>query len=378
MDFELPEELRILQATVRKFVETEVLPHEKEMPEENDIPPDLRKNLEDRCKAMGLWLLDVPEEYGGAALPLLARCVVLEEIFRVSSWRIGDILGPEVRILINCSEGQKEKYFYPVIRGEKETCFALTEPEAGTDAAAIRTTAAKDGDCYVLNGMKRFITDADRASFSQVFAVTDREKGARGGITCFLVDMDLPGVSLGRREETMVGDIWEIILEEARIPESAILGKVGKGFVVAQSWLTIGRLRQALRGLGAAQRSLEMTTSYAKQRVTFGEPLSERQAVQWMLADSAIELHAARLMVWDCAWKYDQGRDVRQETAMAKVYAVEMALRVVDRAIQIHGGLGLTKELPFQWWFREMRRYRVTEANVEIMRWLIARQLLRK
>ncbi len=376
MDFDLSEELKMLQATVRKFVETEVLPHEREMPEEQNIPPALKKKLEDRVKEMGLWMLDVPAKYGGAELPMLTRCIVLEEMFRVSSWRITEIFGPEVRVLVNCTDAQKEKYFYPVVRGEKRWCFALTEPEAGTDAGGIKTTAVKDGDHYVLNGVKRFITNADRADFAQVFAVTDQVKRSRGGITCFLVDMDTPGVKLGRREETMVGDTWEIVLEDARVPECQVLGQVGRGFEIGQAWLTIGRLRQALRGLGAATRSLEMSIEYAKQRSTFGRPLADRQAIQWMLADSAIELHAARLVVHDCAWKYDQGRDVRQETAMAKVLTVETAAKIVDRAIEIHGGLGLTKELPLQWWFREMRRYRVTEANVEIMRWLIARELL--
>lgn len=378
MNFELSEELKLLQNSVRNFVRREILPREREMPEGDELPPQLLLPWQGQCRSMGLWLLDVPKKYGGAELKLLDTCVIWGEVFQVASSAVAEIFGPEVRpSLLDCRDDQKEYYLLPVLRMEKKACFALTEPDAGTDAASIRTSAVKDGHDYIINGVKRFITGAERAAFAQVFAVTDPQKRARGGITCFLVDMNTPGVKLSTAYDTLMGvKVWEFTLDDVRVNESKILGEVGQGFQLAQKWLTVGRLRQSVRCLGMAQRSLDMAVMFSKQRTTFGRPLADRQAIQWMLADSAIDVRASHLLIYDSAARYDEGKPVRSEVAISKVFTVEMASRVIDRSIQIHGGIGLTKELPLERFYREARRYRITEGTTEIMRQTISRELL--
>jgi len=383
MNFELPEDVALLQKTVRRFVQEEMIPLEKGLPDAGDIPSEIRARLEQKTREMGLWALEVPAEYGGAGLGCLAISVIIEEVAKSSvlPFRARSIFGPRVGpILSYCDDEQKEQYFYPVIRGEKRACFAMTEPHAGSDAAAIRTSAVRDGDDYVLNGIKTFITGADQSDFAQVFAVTDFDKGARGGITCFLVDMDTPGIRVTRKIPLLTPDSpCEITLTDCRVPARKIVGGLGKGFQMGQKWLTFNRIvAHGANALGVAQRCLEMSVRYAKQRVTFGEPLINRQAVQWMLADTEVELHAARLMVYDAAHKYDRGGDVRHESAMVKLACSEMLGRVVDRAIQIHGAMGLTKELPFERWYREARSRRITEGPSEIQKMLIARHLIQK
>jgi acyl-CoA dehydrogenase len=375
MDFELPEELKILKETVRRFVDKELIPLERHYrPEgEGPMPEHLLKPLQEKVKAMGLWMLDVPEEYGGAGLGLLARCVIQEQISRSAAlpFRHQELFGPEVRpVLFHCNEEQKERFLKPVLRGEKRVCFAQTEPDAGSDPASMRTRAIRDGDDFVLNGTKRFITGAGHADYAQVMAVTDPEKRARGGITCFIVDMKSPGVILERQWPTMMGDApWQIVFDNVRVPAANVIGKIGEGFSLAQKWIQEGRIKgHGARPLGIAARALEM--------MTFGRPLAERQAVQFMIADSAMELHACRLMVYECAWRHDRGEDVRHLSYMVKIMATEMCSRVVDRAIQIHGGVGLTKDLPLEWWYRQVRSIRITEGATEVLRWRLAQHLL--
>ena len=383
MDFNLPEELQMLKQTVRRFVEKELIPLEREYrPEGEEMPERLLKPVQEKAKAMGLWLLDVPEEFGGAALGLLARCVIAEELFRTTAvpFRNNEIFGPEIRpVLFHCNDEQKERFLKPVLKGEMKVCFAQTEPDAGSDPAGMQTRAVRDGDDFILNGTKRFITGAGRAAFGQVMAVTDPEKRARGGVTCFMVDMKSPGVILERQWPTMMGDApWEIVFDNVRVPAANVIGEVGGGFSLAQKWISEGRIRgHGARCLGIAGRALEMMAEYSHHRVTFGRPLADRQAVQFMVADSAMELHACRLMVYECAWRHDRGEDVRNLSYMVKITATEMVGRVVDRAIQIHGGVGLTKDLPLEWWYRQVRAIRITEGATEVLRWRLAQNILK-
>ena len=383
MDFELPEELQLIKKTVRDFIDREVIPLEREYrPESEDMPEHLLKPLQEKTKTMGFWQLDVPQEYGGAGLDLLTRCVIMEEVGRTVAlpFRTNELFGHEVKpVLFHCNEEQKERFLFPVLRGEKKICFAQTEPDAGSDPASMRTRAIRDGDDFIVNGTKRFITGAGNSDYAQLMAVTDLEKCARGGITCFMVDMKSSGVTLERQWPTMMGDApWEIVFENVRVPAANVIGEVGQGFSLAQKWIEEGRIRgHGAWPLGIAQRSLDMMIDYAHDRVTFGRPLAERQAIQFMVADSAMELHAARLLVYECAWRHDRGEDVRNLSYMVKITCVEMASRVVDRAIQVHGGVGLTKDLPLEWWYRQVRSIRITEGATEVLRWRLARNLMR-
>ena len=383
MDFELPRDVKMLQGLVRKFVEQELIPIEMRTNLDEYVPDEVLKPLQEKSRALGLWLLDVPKEYGGLGLSLLARCVVQEEVSKTKAmpFRHNDIFGPRVGpILYSGNEEQKQRFLYPVIRGELQVCFAQTEPDSGADPAGMRTRATRDGDHYVLNGTKRFITGAGEADYAQVICLTDPEKRARGGISCLMVDMKAPGVQLVRQWPTMMGDApWELAFDNVRVPVENRIGEEGQGFQLGQEWLTVGRVQgHGARCVGIAQRSLEMAMDYARQRVTFGQPLSERQAIQFMISDSAIEIQAARLLVYRTAWMYDQGQDTRNDSYMTKIYCTEMAGRVVDRAMQIHGGVGLTKSLPLEYWYRQLRSIRITEGVTEVLRWRLARNLTRE
>jgi len=324
--------------------------------------------------------MDTPKEYGGAGFNQLELCVVWVELYKAGILPNRDlaVVGPDVRILVHCNEQQRERYLFPVIRGERRWCFAQTEPDAGTDPAAMKTRAVREGDVYILNGTKRFITAARKSDFAQVMAVTDPGKGARG-ITCFLVDMDTPGVSISGEFQKMMGDRpCQISFDNARVPAGNILGGLGRGFEFAQKWITIGRLGQAAKALGVAERAVEMSARYARERVIAGERLAEQQAIQAMLADSLVETYATRLMLHDAAMKMDRGEEMRNESYMVKLFANEMAGRVLDRAIQIHGARGLTRALPLERWYLDIRSRRITEGASEVMRWVIARNYLRE
>lgn len=381
MDFELPEELRLLKSTLRRFVDTELIPFERETCVDEEFKPEWRGKLEKRAKEVGIWMVDVPEEYGGAGLGVLARVVVWEELYRTIALpaRGETLTGPSVRaILYSLNDELKQKYLFPVLRGEKLACFAQTEPDAGSDPGGMRTVAVRDGDHYVINGTKRFIGGAGKAHFMQLMAATDRSKGSHGGISCFLVDMDTPGVKLGTRYQTMMGDApWEVLLENVRVPVGNRIGEEGEGFKLGQKWLGIGRVKHGARALGVAERSLELATSYAKLRETFGRPLADRQAIQWKLADIYIQLQAARLLVYQTAAKLDKGEDARAEAYVCKYFADEMAFRAIDECLQIHGGIGLTTELPIEKLWRQQRSYRITEGPSEVMKMVIARHVLK-
>ena len=382
MDFDLPEELQMLKDTVRKFVDKELIPIEMHTIENMELKPDIRERLEKKTKDMGLWMFDVPEEYGGGGLGSLAQVLVWEELSRTVALpsRGQGIFGPEVRpILYALNPDQKKRFMDPVLRGEKKLCFMQTEPDAGSDPASMKTRAVRQGDHYIINGTKRFITGAGDADIGQLMAVTDPAKGAHGGISCFMVDMKTPGLTLVTRYKTMMGEEpWHITFDDMKVPAENLVGKEGEGFKLAQKWLGIGRLKHGARALGVAERCIEMGASYSKQRVTFGKPLSERQGITFKLADSYVELHAARLMVYQAAWKNDQKKDIRNEAYMAKLFADEMSFRVVDRVLQIHGGIGLTLDLPLANWFVDQRSRMITEGASEVMRMVIAREVLKK
>jgi acyl-CoA dehydrogenase len=382
LDFDLPEELQMLKDNLRRFVDTELIPIERETNDGTDFLPGVQEKLEEKARALGLWLFDVPEEFGGMGLGHLSKAVMFEEMARTIALpsRGASIFGPRVSpILYSLTDEQKEQFLYPVIRGEMTSCFLQTEPEGGGDPGGMRTTAVRDGDHYIVNGHKRFITGAGTADFGQVVTATDREKGSRGGLTVFLVDMNTPGITKLRQQDMMIADRpWEILFEDVRIPVSQRVGEEGDGMRAAQSWLTEGRLRHGARGAGVIERCLELAASYANQRSTFGAKLSTRQTVQNMLVDMYQNLHQLRLMVYNAAWRADQGQDVRKESYMCKYFGDEMSFSAADRCMQIHGGMGLTKDLPIEQFFRDQRSMVITEGPTEILKMALARQVLRE
>lgn len=381
LTFELPEELRLLQKTVKDFVDREIIPVEMTAMDGPEMNPKVREGLEKKAKDIGLWLLDVPQEYGGQGLSLLGMVIIWEQIARTIGMppRGPNVFGPDVKpILFTLNAEQKEKYLFPVLRGEKTTAFAQSEPEAGSDPGAMRTTAVRDGGNYIINGYKRWITHAATADFLQLVAATDRAKGSRGGLSMFLVDTKTPGVSIAGKTITMMGDVaYEIALDNVVVPASQMIGKEGQGMAQAQSWITAGRLYQACRGLGVAQRCLDLAIDYAKQRVTFGAPLAERQAIQFMIADAYTRHRMVQLLVYQTAARSDAGTLARHESFMAKIAGTELGFWVADRCMQIHGGMGLAIEMPISKMWRDARSFMITEGPVEVMRMVLAREILR-
>lgn len=380
MDFDLPEDIRLLKETVRRFVDRELIPIEMTSMDGPELNAEVRVSLEAKAKEQGLWLLDVPVEYGGAGLSLLGMAVVWEELARTIALppRGPGIFGPEPRLLLTLNPAQKERYLFPVLRGEKKTHFAQTEPDAGGDPGGMRTTAVRKGDHYVINGTKRFISNAAGTDFLQVVAATDRRKGSRGGLSMFLVDMDTPGASITRKVIKMMGDAtYELAFDDVRVPVENLMGEEGQGMTLAQSWITAGRTYQACRGLGVAQRSIELAARYAQMRSTFGAPLSERQSVQFMLADSFMDHQLGQTYVYQTAWKADNHKLARHESYITKIFCTELGFRAADRCMQIHGGIGLTLDLPIQKMWKDSRSFMITEGPVEIMRMVLSRELFK-
>lgn len=379
MEFAIDSFLLQLRDSVRRFVREFLMPLESRYQNEADIPDDIRRTLQAKSKELGFWCFDLPLEVGGGGIGYFGMCLVMEELARcnVPSFRAPTVLTPYLGpVLFHCSSTQKEKYLMPVVRGEKRTCFALTESHGGSDPSAMRTTARRVGDHYCIRGSKVFITGADKADFVQVFARTG-EPGAAGNVSCFLVDRGTPGMKLGQQFELMSPDRpWELVFDDALVPASQMVGQPGQGWELAREFLDVGRLIHGPKSIGRAQRALEMSIDHANQRSTFGQPLARRQAIQWMIADSSTELHAARLMAYHAAWKADQKMPFHVEASQVKLYADEMYMRVVDRAIQIHGGLGLSRELPLELMFRDARSRLITEGSSEMQRIIIASETL--
>lgn len=347
MDFTIPAELKEFVGSVRKFREKELMPLEHEFLLNGRLSNEVLKELSKKGRQQGFWALDVPEEYGGQGMGTLGACLVAEELFKHPA--MFEFGGSPEPVLYMGNEDQKKRYLHGVIDDGMRSCYAFTEPETGSDFARISTTAVRDGDSWVINGTKTFISEADRADFCVVFASTDPSLGGRG-ITCFIVDIGTPGFELSR-PIPMMGDGWdpyELSFRDCVVPDTNRLGEVNGGWKLASEQLTHGRLKIAAFQLGIAQRSIDMAVEWAKQRVTWGKPIATREAVQGMLADSAVELDAARLLVYRAAWMADEGQPIQNEAFMAKLYATEMAQRVTDRCLQIFGGLGYSRELPIQ------------------------------
>ncbi len=384
MDFELDDEHRMLEETVRRFVERELIPLEpavlaREAAGEPCALTDAElAPLNARCRELGLWGLDAPEETGGANLPALALVGVNEALGRTVVPFTFPPDSPNLHmLLVTASPEQRERYLEPYARGETVSAIAISEPGAGADPAGMRTRAVLDGDHWVLNGRKIWISRVKHAAFTIVMAVTDPEKGSRGGISAFIVEAGTPGFHVAR-EIPMIGGTrtYEVVFEDCRIPKGQLLGARGEGFAPMQLRLTVRRLQMGAWCIGMAERALEMLVEQANQRETFGAPLKDRQAVQWWVADAATRIHACRLMLQHAAWKRDRGEDVRTEASMIKVFATELASDVVDRAMQAYGAMGMTKELPLQLMAAQVRTMRIYEGPTEVHRWVVARRLL--
>lgn len=379
MNFAFDDELLMLRDSVRRFVQDELMPLEAQYANEPDIPDALRNRLQDRAKALGFWAFDLPASVGGGGIGHVGACLVFEELARcnVPSFRAQTVLTPYLGpVLFHGTAEQQRRYLLPVVRAEKRTCFALTEPNGGSDPSGMRTRAVREGDGYRINGTKIFITGADKADFVQLFARTVHG-GDELGVSCFLVDKGTPGFRLGQRFDLMSPDQpWEVVFEDVYVPAQQLVGSPGSGWALAREFLDVGRLLHGPKAIGRAERALQMAIEHANLRSTFGQPLAKRQAIQWMIADSATELSAARLLTYHAAWKADQGLDFHVEAAQVKLNADEMYMRVVDRALQVHGGLGLSRELPLELMFRDARSRLITEGSSEMQRIIIATDLL--
>ncbi len=378
MDFALTDEQHSIRATARSFIANEVMPLEpevlrRERAGEPGLPHEELRALQRRAREFGFWGLGTPAEYGGAELPAVTQSLVWTEIGHSF---VPFVFGGETDVILyQANESQRETYLLPAIEGERASCFAVTEPGAGSDLTAIRMRARRDGGDWILQGEKTFITRGQEADFAIVIAVTDADKGYRGGFTAFIVDRAMGWTS--STIETM-GPARPISMsfEDVRVPAENVLGEVGDGFRLAMEWIGRGRYVIPSLAIGAAERLLAMAVEYANQRETFGVPIGEHQMIQAMIADSEVELESARWLVLLAAWTVDQGRDPRHQSSMAKLAGATMANRVVDRVMQIHGGIGYTRELPIERWYREARLWRIYEGSDEIQRRAIARNLL--
>ncbi|MCF8146691.1 MAG: acyl-CoA dehydrogenase family protein [Deltaproteobacteria bacterium] len=384
MDYEIPESIRMMLDTIRRFVRQDLEPISQKVEDEDRIPD----NIVQAMRELGLFGLSIPEAYGGLGLGVLGECMVYEELSKVNACfrtRIGTNNGIGSQgIVIDGTEEQKETYLPRLASGEWIGVFALTEPEAGSDASNIQTTAEQRGDTWILNGRKHFITNGDIADVITVFAVTDKAKRAKGGITAFLVEKNYPGFFVGAIERKMGmrgSHTCELIFDACEIPARNVIGgssMVGQGFKTAMKVLDKGRLTMGASALGSAQRLLELSLDYAKQRVQFNQPIAGFQAIQFMLADMATQIYAGRQMLYHAARLRDQrGTAVVKEASMVKLFCTEMANRVADMAVQIHGGMGYMKDFPVERYYRDLRLTRIYEGTSEIQRLVISRELLK-
>jgi acyl-CoA dehydrogenase len=381
--FTMPDELRLLGEQIRRFVQEEIIPLERQLdPDAPDIPDEDFARLSAKTKAAGLWALGAPEEYGGGGLDTFSMCVALEEMsqHRMGLYNPGcGVFGryPPPAIWAG-SKAQIQKYAVPTVRAGIKTFFAITEPSGGSDpAGAIQTRAEKRGDRWVLNGRKVFISRAHNAPWGIVFARTDKGKG-RAGISCFILEQGTPGFTATPIRTIRTSAIPnDVVFEDCEIPAENLIGQEGQGLDLAFDLLVKNRFPYSACNLGIAVAAYKMAVEHAKHRSTFGAPLSQRQAIQWMLADALVEIRATRWLIWEGAWKADRGEDARVEASIAKLYSSEVLGRVIDAAVQIHGGYGVSKEFPLERWYREARVRRIGEGPSEVHRMVIARSLFR-
>lgn len=382
MDGAAADELRLLSDGVRAFVEKELVPHESMVEKAGAVPDDLFREIQKKAIAAGFYALNMPEEHGGGGLGARERAVAEIEFGRVSR-ALAVICNRPAPILKGCVGDQIETYLKPVIRGERWECFALTEPGAGSDARAITTRAVRDGDDFIVNGTKQFITMALRADFIIVFAVTgvdETPKGKQSRITALLVDKASPGVAVTPLDILSNRGMTSCIItfDNVRVPARNILGQEGGGFAIAKNWIFSGRVMLAANCVGLAERAMGMAAQWANERVAFGQPIGRYQGTAFKFADMAMEIHAAKLMVFDAAAKMDAGTITQREASQVNLFGSEMAGRVTDNALQVLGGMGMTKDLPFERFWRDARVERIWEGTSEIHRDIISKDVLRE
>lgn len=379
MNFELSEEQKQVRRTVQEFARAEIAPHVMEWDEKQEFPREIMRKLGD----LGFLGIVFPPEYGGAGMGYQEYAVLIEELARVDPSIALSVAAHNSlcsgHIYLMGTEAQRKKFLTPLARGEKIGAWGLTESEAGSDASGTKTTAARDGDCYILNGSKTFTTHGNVGDICVVMAVTDSSKGHKG-ISAFVVEKGTAGFRAGKHENKLgmrASDTSEIIFEECRIPAENRLGQEGEGFTGSLRVLDGGRISIAALGLGIAQGALDISIRYSKQRKQFGKFISEFQAIQWKLADMEAEIEAARLLTYRAAWLYDQRKKITLESSLAKLYAGETAVRAANEAVQIHGGYGFIKDYPAEKFYRDAKLCTIGEGTSEIQRLVIARELLK-
>ncbi|MBE1283640.1 MAG: acyl-CoA dehydrogenase [Rhodobacteraceae bacterium] len=383
MQFGMTEEQEMIVSTTRSFVENELYPHEAAIERSGHLDMDVVREIQAKAMEAGLYAANMPEEVGGAGLDTLTWLMYEKELGRANYALHWTAVARPSNILMAGTDEQKEKYLYPCMKGEKWDCLAMTEPGAGSDLRGMTATARQDGDDFILNGTKHFISHADIADFAIVFMATGEEDTPRGKkklITAFFVDKGTPGFQVrdGYQNVSHRGYTNAVLeFDDCRIPKSAMLGELHKGFDVANTWLGATRLQVAATCLGRAERALQHSVEYAAERKQFGQQIGKFQGVSFKLADMALELKAANLLTWEAGWKFDQGTVTESDMSMAKLKATEMLAFVADEAIQIHGGMGLMDELPLERIWRDARVERIWEGTSEIQRHIISREMLR-
>ena len=381
MDFTFPKEYQLLRRMVREFAQNELAPIAKKIDEEEKVP----REVIDKAAELGLLGVPFPQKYGGMGAGEMGYCIALEELNKACG-SLAVIIGAHIgigatAIYLDGSEELKEKYLTPLARGEMIGAFGVTEPGAGSDAASIRTRAERDGDDYVLNGSKTYITNGKLCDVVSLFAVTDPSMGARGGITAFVVEKAFPGFSTGTEEDKMGirgSDTTELIFEDCRVPKENVIGEVGLGFVTFMKTLDIGRLSLGAACLGACDLALEKSVQWAKIRHLFGKPIAHRQSIQFMIADMSTEIEALRSLIYRTAWLVDTGQPFIREGAICKLYGSEVLHRCVDRAVQIHGGMGYMRDYFIELMYRDARITEIFEGTSEIQRYVIASDIFRQ
>lgn len=383
MQFGMTEEQAMIVETTRAFVENELYPHEAEIERTGHLDMDVIRDVQKKAMEAGLYAANMPEDVGGAGLDTLTWLMYEKELGRANYALHWTGVARPSNILMAGTAEQREKYLVPCMKGEKWDCLAMTEPDAGSDLRGMKATAKRDGGDWVLNGTKHFISHADIADFAICFMATgveDTPRGPKKKITAFFVDKDTPGFEVrdGYGNVSHRGYTNAVLeFDDVRLPDTAVLGEVDKGFQVANEWLGATRLQVAATCLGRAERALEHSVAYAAERKQFGQQIGKFQGVSFKLADMALELKAANLLTWEAGWKFDQGTVTEADMAMAKLKATEMLAMVADEAIQIHGGMGLMNELPLERIWRDARVERIWEGTSEIQRHIISREMLR-